>query len=203
MSDVVAVSAGGPGEIMTGWFDGHSLALKNDGTVWEWGCQPVGGWSTPFPGASKVLSQAVAIAAGGQHSLALREDGTVLAWGWDGYGELGSLAGLTGVVAIAGGNLYSLAAKSDGTVLAWGLNDSGQLGDGSGKNRSTPEKVSGLPPLLPDRLVVNAASLRRGAVAPGEIVSIYGIGLASSDAKMAKPDNAGMFEKALVHNCNS
>ncbi|MFN0169556.1 MAG: alpha/beta hydrolase domain-containing protein [Bryobacteraceae bacterium] len=204
LSDVVAVSAGGPGEIMTDWFDGHSVALKSDGTVWEWGCRLEGGWSTPHPEPWQVLPQAVAIAAGGQHSLALKEDGTVWAWGWDGWGELGlrlpsgELAELTGVVAIAAGNLYSLAVKGDGTVWAWGINTSGQLGDGSAVlNRSTPAQVSGLPPLLPDRLVLHAASRRLGAVAPGEIVSINGIGLGSSAAKMAMPNNAGMFEKAL------
>lgn len=201
LSDVIAISAGGVGETMPGWFDGHSLALKRDGTVWEWGCQIVGLWSTPQPGPSQVFTEAVAIAAGGEHSLALKADGTVWSWGWDQYGQLGSklpsgqIAGLAGVTAIAAGNLHSLAVKGDGTVWDWGIYDGGGP---SGTRKPTPTQVISLPALLPDRLVVNAASLRGGPVAPGEIVTIYGIGLASSGGHTAKPSDAGLYEKSLV-----
>ena len=206
LTDVVAVAAGGAEHFFQ---FGHSLALKSDGTVWEWGCDGEALiHSTPTQVAG--LSGIVSIAAGGEHSLALKEDGTVWGWGYDnGYGELSppghggrlaprQLAELNGMVAIAAGNCYSLAVKGAGTVWAWGLNNSGQLGDGSaGTNRSTPAEVGGLSALMPDRFLVNAATQRLGPVAPGEIVSIYGIGLGSSEGKAASPKSAGIFEKAL------
>jgi alpha-tubulin suppressor-like RCC1 family protein len=93
LSDITAIAAG----------QGHSLALKSDGTVWAWGSNSNGqlgdgtyddrytavpvitlvrdrwGNAEPFP-----LRDVVAIAAGRLHSLALRADGTVWAWGNNG-----------------------------------------------------------------------------------------------------------------------
>src|SRR6267142_5249197 len=62
--------------------DGHSLALKSNGTVVAWGYNS-SGQSTVRVG----LGGVVAIAAGGGHSLALKSAGTVVAWGVNRYGE--------------------------------------------------------------------------------------------------------------------
>jgi probable HAF family extracellular repeat protein len=145
--------------------NGHSLALKSDGTVWAWGSNFAGelgdGTTTDryTPAPVTGLSGVVAIAAGAGHSLALRSDGTVWAWGYNYSGQLGSavnvgtananpvatqVAGLSGVVAIAGGGAHSLALTADGTVWAWGGNSSGQLGDGTENQRSTPMPVTNL-----------------------------------------------------------
>lgn len=70
----------------------HSVALKQDGTVWEW---PIWEFKSSWAAKSLVpvqvagLNDIVAIAEGGGHSLALKRDGTVWAWGWNGYGQLG------------------------------------------------------------------------------------------------------------------
>src|SRR5215217_8838541 len=70
----------------------HSLALKNDGTVWAWGLNEDGELgdgtntdsSTPVEvkdpnDPSGYLSEVETIAAGSSHSLALKDDGTVWA----------------------------------------------------------------------------------------------------------------------------
>jgi alpha-tubulin suppressor-like RCC1 family protein len=82
----------------------HTLALREDGSVWAWGCDTFGqlgnGQSGPDAhGAVPVqvigldgqgpLQTVVAIAAGWDHSIALLEDGTVVAWGSRCHGQLG------------------------------------------------------------------------------------------------------------------
>jgi alpha-tubulin suppressor-like RCC1 family protein len=72
----------------------HSVALKNDGTVWEW---PIWEWPIDWRGGPKSLTPVqvagltdiVAVAEGGGHSLALKRDGTVWAWGQNVLGQLG------------------------------------------------------------------------------------------------------------------
>jgi Regulator of chromosome condensation (RCC1) repeat/PASTA domain len=110
LNGVTAVAAG----------EGHSLALKGDGTVISWG-----GCSYLQCMVPSGLSGVTAIAAGNVHSLALKGDGTVVAWGCEttpGYdtGQCAVPSGLSGVIAIAAAPSHSLALKSDGTVVAWG-----------------------------------------------------------------------------------
>ena len=137
----------------------HSLALKNDGTVWTWGYNAYGqlgdGTTTDHSSPTEIssLSGIVAIAAGTGQSLALKNDGTVWTWGDNAYGELGDgttnsrsspaqIGGLSGIVAIAAGYRHSLALKSDGTVWAWGYGADGQLGNASFANQNSPVQVA-------------------------------------------------------------
>ena len=139
----------------------HSLALKNDGTVWAWGSNYYGqlGDGTVVDRETVVqvsrLSGITAIAGGGSHSLALKKDGTVWAWGNNENGQLGDgtvinkttavqVSGLSGITAIASGYSHSLALKNDGTVWAWGNNYNGQLGDGTTMYATTAVQVRGL-----------------------------------------------------------
>jgi alpha-tubulin suppressor-like RCC1 family protein len=130
-----------------------SVALLDDGTVWQWGYGPGSAWSTPHQvGISGVRH----ISAGYGHVLALKSDGTVWAWGSNEHGQLGDgtrqdsaepvRANIGGVTAIAAGKDHSLALKSDGTVWAWGYNAYGQLGDGSRNytGSAVPIQVNGL-----------------------------------------------------------
>ncbi|MBI4930638.1 MAG: PKD domain-containing protein [Bacteroidetes bacterium] len=139
----------------------HSMALKNDGTVWAWGYNGDGalgdGTNTDrlTPVQVSGLTGIIAISTEAYHSLALKNDGTVWAWGRNTYGALGDgtttnsnipvqVSGLTGVTSVKGGGYFSLALQTDGTVWAWGYNLEGQLGDGTAINRTTPVQVSGL-----------------------------------------------------------
>lgn len=98
----------------------HTLAVKDDGTVWAWGDNRFGqlGDGTTSNKSTPVqvtgLTSVVAVAAGPFHSLAVKSDGTVWAWGLNYSGELGDgtttnrltpvqVPGLTDVIAVAGG----------------------------------------------------------------------------------------------------
>jgi alpha-tubulin suppressor-like RCC1 family protein len=159
LTDVTAI-------VGRGW---HSMALKNDGTVFAWGDNEFGqlgdgtnaNRNTPVQVKGKdgagYLSDVKAITLGFSHSLALKNDGTALAWGNNEFGQLGDgtsgyyassptpvkVLGLTDVKAIAAGYHYYLALKNDGTLLAWGDNNHGELGDGTNANKNTPVQVKG------------------------------------------------------------
>jgi alpha-tubulin suppressor-like RCC1 family protein/uncharacterized protein YkwD len=152
LSEVVAIAAG----IF------HSLALKNDGSVWAWGDNASGqlGDGTTSDQSEPVklfipdISGAVAIAAGYHHSLLLTNDARVWAWGSNKFGQLGDgttgthrltpapVDALRNVTAIAGGARHSLALTGEaGEAWAWGDNANGQLGDNTFLPRSTPGTV--------------------------------------------------------------
>jgi alpha-tubulin suppressor-like RCC1 family protein len=151
----------------------HSVALKNDGTVWAWGSNSKGqlgnGTTTDrsTPVQVSTLVGITAVAAGASHSIALRNivgvinDGTIWAWGSNSNGQLGNgttvdtwipiqVSGLTGVTAIAAGSAHTVAVRNifslinDGTLWAWGSNGNGQLGNGTTTDSWTPVMVSGL-----------------------------------------------------------
>lgn len=139
----------------------HTVALKEDGTVWTWGYNGYGqlGDGTTITRRTPVqvsgLSDVIAIAGEYYHTLALKDEGTVWAWGYNRHGQLGDgttttkrtpvqVSGLSDVTAMAGGRFHSIAAKDDGTVWTWGTNNYGQLGDGTTTRRTTPVQVSGL-----------------------------------------------------------
>src|ERR1017187_3334127 len=145
--------------ISTGLY--HTIAVKNDGTVWTWGNNSYGqlGSGTTYdrltPFSIIGVSSVVAVAAGQYHSLALTSGGIVWAWGYNGYGQLGDgtttertspvqVILLTNVVAIAAGQNFSLALKSDGTVWTWGYGGYGQLGNGSTSSQSNIVSVAGI-----------------------------------------------------------
>lgn len=151
----------------------HTVALKEDGTVWAWGNNGFGQLGdgtgdmrlTPVqvkgPNGVGFLTDVVTVAAGLAHSVAVKTNGTVWAWGNNSGGQLGDntttnrttpvqvvhsgdeTGFLTHVVTVMAGLSYTVALRSDGTVWAWGSNGLGQLGDGTTTDRSAPVQVKG------------------------------------------------------------
>jgi len=150
LSNVTGIAAG----------NNHTMALKNDGTVWAWGLNTSGqlGDGTTSQRNSPVqitsLSNVASIASGATafHSAAVKNDGTLWMWGLNSSGQLGNggtaqsatpvqVTALTNVVQVAVGGGHTVASKSDGSVWSWGLNSSGQLGNNTVTSSTTPVQV--------------------------------------------------------------
>ncbi|MBI5383104.1 MAG: hypothetical protein HZA90_00300 [Verrucomicrobia bacterium] len=106
-TNLISLAAGG----------GHTLAVRENGTVLGWGSNEYGQASP-----TNTLTNVVAVSAGYFHSLALRENGTVAGWGYNNEGECMPPADLTNAVAIAAGGFHSLALRNNGTITFWGGN---------------------------------------------------------------------------------
>jgi alpha-tubulin suppressor-like RCC1 family protein len=79
----------------------HTLALKNDGTVWSWGR---GDWGLLGDGSNQERHSPVQVV------------------GLTGHGD---------VTAISGGGEVSVALMADHTLMAWGRNYKGEMGNGT------------------------------------------------------------------------
>lgn len=114
---------------------GHSLALKNDGSLWAWGQNNSGqlGDGTISNKFSPIQITTEhdwkAIAAGAFNSFALKQDGTLWRWGLDPItgGSKNDLTPTqigtdTNWVSLSSGDYCLLALKSDGTLWLQGQN---------------------------------------------------------------------------------
>jgi uncharacterized repeat protein (TIGR01451 family) len=149
ISDVIDISAG----------NGHTIFLKNDGTVWVSGINNLyqlglgDNNNRNVPTQIFGLSEIVSISGGGGHSLFLKSDGTVYTCGQNVFGQLGLgdnvtrvtpviIPNLNNVVFIAAGLNYSVFVKDDGTAYSCGANTYGQLGLGDYNDRNQPTIIS-------------------------------------------------------------
>jgi alpha-tubulin suppressor-like RCC1 family protein len=147
-SDWFAVAAGAT----------HTLAVRDDGSLWAWGMNSYGqlglGDTTNRNAPQRVgdANDWATVATGTYHTLAIKKDGSIWAWGQNNYGQLG-LGNTTnqnapqrvgeGVewASVAAGATHTLAVRDDGSLWAWGRNNYGQLGLGNMTNRSDPRRV--------------------------------------------------------------
>jgi len=136
--------------------NGHTVALKSDGTLWAWGSNAYGqigdGTVVNRYVPVKISSGWSSVCAGAEYTLGIKSDGTLWAWGRNNNGQLGDgtdtdrrtpvqIGTETTWTKIAAGSGHSLALKTDGTLWAWGLNSSGQLGDSTFVDKNSPVQV--------------------------------------------------------------
>jgi alpha-tubulin suppressor-like RCC1 family protein len=127
LTEVTAIAAGA----------GHSVALRQDGTIWTWGANfmgQLGDGSTinrPVPGRVPELPGSVAIAAGDIHTAAVDDQRTVWTWGGNFVGQIGDgsnmqrlspyrVPSLEAIKSVAAGPNQTLALSQDGAVWQWG-----------------------------------------------------------------------------------
>jgi len=142
----------------------HTVALKNNGTLWAWGRNDYGqlGNNSTTNSSSSLIQEITGaedwsvVSAGNGQTMALKNNGTLWVWGRNDYGQLGDgsttnssspiqeITGAEDWSVISAGDLHTVALKSNGTLWAWGRNDYGQLGDGSTTNSSSPiQEITG------------------------------------------------------------
>ena len=156
-STPVTTFAGGTNWKQVSSGNGHTAAIKTDGTLWTWGFGGSGRLgtndttdrSTPvttFAGGTNWKQ----VASGSSHTAAIKTDGTLWTWGSGSNGQLGNaqitnrstpvttFAGGTNWKQVASGSSHTAAIKTDGTLWTWGSGSNGQLGNAQITNRSTP-----------------------------------------------------------------
>jgi prepilin-type N-terminal cleavage/methylation domain-containing protein len=133
----------------------HSIALKNDGTLWGWGRNDSGQLGlgnyvdTNIPTPIGTANDWLAVCTGYAYTVALKKDKSLWAWGANDYGQLGGSLNAKEASPlrigtentwekISCGMEYTVAIKSNGTLWSWGRNDHGQLGVGDNGNKTTP-----------------------------------------------------------------
>jgi alpha-tubulin suppressor-like RCC1 family protein len=145
---------------------GHTAAVKTDGTLWTWGNNSKGNLGS---GTTTATSSPVTVAGGGttwssvsagyQITAAIKTDGTLWTCGYNNYGQLGnnSTVNTSSFATTAGGgttwsqvSVYGTsfsgllaAIKTDGTLWTCGYGTGGGLGNGSTANTSSPGQVAG------------------------------------------------------------
>jgi alpha-tubulin suppressor-like RCC1 family protein len=134
---------------------GHSVAVKDDGTLWAWGDGYLGALGLNDSGIPKssptqvgALTNWLKVSASYNFTLAIKADGTLWGWGNNTQSQLGDgtstsrsspvqIGSDTNWKLIATGKQHSIGTTSD-YLYGWGNNFNGQVGDNSRTTRNTP-----------------------------------------------------------------
>ena len=123
----------------------YGIALKTDGTLWEWGGNNYGNLGddsyTSWPTVKQLgaLTTWKEVLGGQEHSRAIQTDGTMWAWGKNQFGQIGDETTTNRTVPVKIGsatNWYHLykglyqvyATDTSNNLWLWGNNEYGQLG---------------------------------------------------------------------------
>jgi alpha-tubulin suppressor-like RCC1 family protein len=138
--------------------EGHTAALKNNGTIWAWGTNYYDQLGLGIDRDVNVPTQMgtdtnwATIICGESHMMAIKTDGTLWAWGNNYSGMLGDGTTIlrdtpvqigtdTDWATGACGTSHSVAIKTNGTLWAWGANPHGPDANGSDIHVLAPEQV--------------------------------------------------------------
>ena len=138
-----------------GW---HSLAIKNDGTLWTWGLNDFGELGDGTNSISRIPIQIGTDTdwrfanCGAFHTLAIKQDGTLWSWGYNFSGQLGDGTNIdkntpvqvgsdTDWNLLSSGFTHSMAIKNNGTLWSWGGNTEGELGNRNYSDSYSPIQV--------------------------------------------------------------
>lgn len=128
LSHIVAIAGRGG--------QGHTCAVRDDGTVWAWGYNLKGQLGDGTNEDSNVpvqvtgLDDVVAVSCGMEHSLALKADGTAWAWGRNSSGELGDGTTTESHVPVAVAGICSTAGVAEVSNLTRSLSVTPNPSDG-------------------------------------------------------------------------
>jgi alpha-tubulin suppressor-like RCC1 family protein len=143
--------------------NGHTGAIKTDGSLWLWG---VGDSGRLGNNAITRQSSPIQTISGGTnwrtvnvstlHTAAIKTDGSLWLWGDGGLGRLGNneitsqsspiqtISGGTNWRTVSAGNGHTAAIKTDGTLWLWGVGCFGRLGNNEITSQSSPiQTISG------------------------------------------------------------
>lgn len=125
----------------------HSLALKNDGSVWAWGYNKGIGRSSSAYSPIKIISgNVVEIKAGSCHNIVLKDNGDVYCFGENDYGQIGTgstseytgpYKALSDAIHVYASYFGSYGLKSNGDLYRWG-----GIGHYSNTSMFTPTKIA-------------------------------------------------------------
>ena len=140
----------------------HALALRQNGTIWSWGCNICGrlGDLTLINRSSPVIVSGgftdwCGISAGLSHNAGLRINGTLWTWGENGQGQLGDgtfvnksspvsvVGGLTSWCQVSAGDYTTAAVTFFGRLWEWGAGTRIADGDPGRLDKCSPVSTIG------------------------------------------------------------
>ena len=149
---IIGINSGNIKEVYLG--GGHTLILKNDGTLWGSGYNDFGQLGLGDTTGKYTFTQIVtnvddikSVHCACDNILVLKNDGTLWGCGYNGFGQLGlgdtnnrtTLTQITSnindIKSVYCGSNYTVVLKNDDTLWGSGWNNYGQLGLGDTNNR--------------------------------------------------------------------